>query len=455
MKRFLILFALSFFFIHAYPQKKNGFAKTPPMGWNSYNCFGATVTEAEIKENADYQAKHLKKHGWEYVVIDFCWSYPHHPKSSQDNPGQMRLPKDQSYQPWLSMDKFGRLLPYLGKFPSAENGRGFKPIGDYIHGLGLKFGIHVMRGIPRQAVWEKSDILGTNGITADMIADTTSTCSWLDNMYGLDMSKPGAQEYINSLLDLYAGWGVDFIKVDDIAEPYYSKEIEAYAQAIKRTNRPIVLSLSPGETPVGSFDHLKEYANMWRVSADFWDNWRQLKRMFHLAASWNGKSGPGSWPDCDMLQIGSLSKRGPVGSPRKSRFTIDEMYSHISLWSIFKSPLFIGGNLPDNKDFETSLLTNDEIIAVNQKSEFPILCESKQEDIVIWRSKQSTNTYNIAVFNLSEEEQCVKLNIKDLLGIGGLFRVRDLWKKQDVEKAASKIERTLNPHACYFFQVSK
>lgn len=455
MKQLFIILFISLSILHLHSQDKVDLAKTPPMGWNSFNCFGATVTEAEVKENANYLAKNLKKHGWEYIVIDYCWSYPHHPKSTQSDPGQMRLPKDKSYQPWLSMDEYGRLLPYTGKFPSAKDNNGFKPIGDYIHGLGLKFGIHVMRGIPRQAVWEKSKILGTNGITADMIADTTSTCRWLDNMYGLDMSKPGAQEYLNSLLELYASWGVDFIKLDDISNPYYTKEIEGYAHAIKKTNRHIVLSLSPGKAPVEKSDHLVKYANMWRISADFWDNWTQLKDMFRLANSWNGKGQPGAWPDCDMLQIGVLSKRGPVGNQRYSRFTTDEIYSHFTLWSIFKSPLFIGCNLPENREFELSLLTNDEVIAVNQKSELPFLVKSKQEDIIIWCSKQSSDKYNIAIFNIADEKQSIKLNFNELLGIRGTFKVRDLWQKQDIEKKTSKIGRDLNPHACCLLQISK
>ena len=131
------------------------------------------------------------------------------------------------------MDEYGRLLPNINKFPSAFGGKGFKPLGDYIHSLGLKFGIHVMRGIPRQAVWARSKVLGANGITADMIADTSSTCPWMNHMYGLNMSKPGAQEYLNSILQLYASWGVDFIKVDDIARPYSVKEIEGYKKQLR------------------------------------------------------------------------------------------------------------------------------------------------------------------------------------------------------------------------------
>jgi alpha-galactosidase len=217
---------------------------TPPMGWNSYNCFGSAVHEDEVRANADYMATHLKQYGWEYIVVDFLWSYDNPPGSLIGNASQARL-EDGAYIPWLGMDAWGRLEPHANKFPSAFGGKGFKPLTDYVHSLGLKFGIHVMRGIPRQAVWSKTPVWGANGITADMIADTNSKCDWLNHMYGLDMSKPGAQAYLNSLLQLYASWGVDFIKVDDLSQPYSNAEIEGYQKAIQACERPVVLSLSP------------------------------------------------------------------------------------------------------------------------------------------------------------------------------------------------------------------
>jgi alpha-galactosidase len=305
-----VLSLLSFLLIGPFANAQ--VAKTPPMGWNSYNCFGSAVHEDEVKANADYLAQHLKQFGWQYVVVDFLWSYDNPPGSTIGNSFQMRL-QDGSYIPWLSMDEWGRLTPNVNKFPSSFGGKGFKPMGDYIHSLGLKFGIHLMRGIPRQAVWAKSPVMGTNGITADMIADTSSTCPWMNQMYGLDMSKPGAQEYLNSLLKLYVEWGVDFLKVDDIARPYHKAEIEGYKKAIDQSGREIVLSLSPGETPRKDAEHASQYANMWRMADDFWDNWEMMLHMFNYAKTWEGVGGPGHWPDCDMLQIGKLSKRGPVG----------------------------------------------------------------------------------------------------------------------------------------------
>ncbi len=271
LKPYHLLAAIFFLCNNVFAQQSN-LASTPPMGWNSYNCFGSAVHEDEVKANADYMAKNLKQFGWQYIVVDFLWAYDNPPGSTVGNPFRSRLP-DGSYIPWLSMDQYGRLLPDANKFPSSFGGNGFKPLSNYIHSLGLKFGIHVMRGIPRQAVWAKSAVLGTNGITADMIADTSSVCPWLNHMYGLNMQKPGAQEYLNSILKLYASWDVDFIKVDDISRPYRTAEIEGYYKAIQNCGRSVVLSLSPGETPVKDSAHVKEYANMWRMADDFWDNW--------------------------------------------------------------------------------------------------------------------------------------------------------------------------------------
>jgi alpha-galactosidase len=316
-----LVIGLSFFLSNVFSQG----AQKPPMGWNSYNCFGSAVHEDEVKANADYVAKNLKPFGWQYIVVDFLWSFDNPPGSKIGNPYQMQLP-DGSYVPWLAMDKWGRLLPHANKFPSAYNSNGFKSLSDYVHTLGLKFGIHVMRGIPRQAVWAKSPIMGTNGITADMIADTTSTCSWMNHMYGIDMNKPGAQQYLNSILNLYKEWDADFIKVDDIARPYHTAEVEGYEKAIANTKREMVLSISPGETPLAQAGHVTQHTQMWRMADDFWDNWKMILQMFDYAKKWEGTSRNGHWPDCDMIQIGKLSKRGPVGPERYSRFTEDELY---------------------------------------------------------------------------------------------------------------------------------
>jgi alpha-galactosidase len=443
------LICFSWLNIHAQTAK---IAATPPMGWNSYNCFGSAVHEDEVKENALYMAKNLKQHGWEYVVVDFLWSYDNPPTSHIGNPYQKRL-QDGSYIPWLTMDKWGRLLPQPTKFPSAFGGKGFKPLANYVHKLGLKFGIHVMRGIPRQAVWAKSPVLGAEGITADMVADTNSTCEWMNHMYGLDMNKPGAQAYLNSLLDLYAAWGVDFIKVDDISRPYHEKEIEGYRKAIEHCKRPIILSISPGETPISAAANVKQNANMWRMADDFWDNWKEIVHMFDYAKTWEGQGGSGHWPDCDMLQIGKLSKRGPVGEERYSRFTDDELYTHITFWCIYQSPLMIGCNLPENREIERKLLTNDEVLAVNQTGKAPKQL-FRDNNSMIWYSEAPGKGAYVAMFNLSDNARNVTIDLESL-GIKGKTEIRDLWNHENQKTSGSTFTRALNKHGAALFLVTK
>ena len=454
MKSALFFIAL-FLFIYTATNAQTTFydwASTPPMGWNSYNCFGSAVHEDEVRANADYIASNLKQHGWQFVVVDFLWAYENPPGSLIGNPFQQKL-HDGSYVPWLNMDQYGRLLPQEKKFPSSWENKGFKPLADYVHSLGLKFGIHVMRGVPRQAVWAKSTVFGTNGITADMIADTSSICQWLNHMYGLDMNKKGAQEYLNSLLNLYASWGVDYIKVDDIARPYHKSEIEGYRKAIDQCGRPIVLSLSPGETPVAEAPHVKEQANLWRVADDFWDNWKEIVHMFDYARSWQGAGSAGHWPDLDMMQIGKLSKRGPVGKERYSRFTEDELYTHMTLWCIYRSPLMLGGNLPENRELEERLLTNDEILEVNQKGEDPREVYRK-DSCIIWVSKApGNNKWNVALFNLNSVPHVVSIDFKTLR-IKNKAMVRDLWEKKDLGVLKNRYQKIINAHGAALLTVN-
>jgi hypothetical protein len=428
-------------------------AVTPPMGWNSYNCFGSAVHEEEVKANADYMAQYLKEFGWQYVVVDFLWSYNNPPGSNIGNPFQKRL-DDGSYVPWLTMDKWGRLLPQPNKFPSAFGGKGFKPLSDYIHSLGLKFGIHVMRGIPRQAVWAKTPVLGAEGITADMIADTSSVCPWMNHMYGLNMSKPGAQAYLNSLLKLYAEWEVDFIKVDDIARPYSNAEIEGYKKAIDQCGRPIVFSLSPGETPVAQAAHATTYSNMWRMADDFWDDWKQVLKMFDYAKQWEGTGGPGHWPDCDMIQIGKLSKRGPVGEERYSRFTEDELYTHMAFWCIYRSPLMLGGNLPENRELEKRLFTNEEVLAVSQQGINPKQLYKKDGSMVWISQVTGSKDIYVAMFNISDNAHAVTVDAEQL-GLKGKIAVRDLWKKADLGIYKKRYAQTINAHGSALVRIKE
>src|ERR1019366_1339149 len=243
----------------------HGWAPAPPMGWNSWDCFATTLTESQARAQADVMADKLAAHGWRYLVVDIQWYEP----GAAGYGYHAGAP--------LTLDGYGRLLPAPNKFPTAADGAGFRPLADYVHTKGLKFGIHLMRGIPRQAVRENLPVAGSAARAAD-IADRIHTCEWISDMYGVDMSRPGAQAYYDSAFALIASWGVDFVKVDDIARPYARNEpeIEAVRRAIDRSGRAMVLSISPGETDIRAAEHVVGQANMWRISDDFWDHWSLL-----------------------------------------------------------------------------------------------------------------------------------------------------------------------------------
>ncbi len=270
---------------------KNKFAITPPMGWNSYDYYDTTVNEAQVKANADYMAANLKEFGWEYIVVDIEW-YSYDAGTQRDR---------YQYIPFwkVEIDEYSRLLPCPDRFPSSVNGQGFKPLADYIHSLGLKFGIHIMRGIPRIAAHNHMKVLGTKA-TANEIANPSSICFWNPDMYGVETNREGAQEYYNSIFELYAQWGVDFIKCDDIARydmPSARKEIEMLHNAIEHCGRPMVLSLSPGPALIDKAWHYEKYANMWRITDDFWDNWPLLLNMFERCEIWQNHVSEGCYPD--------------------------------------------------------------------------------------------------------------------------------------------------------------
>ena len=277
-------------------------APTPPMGWNSFDAYCGDVNEQEVKANAAYMAKHLAKYGWDYVVVDYYWYFPH--PTTEDFQQQQTLD--------VAMDGFGRLLPAENRFPSAAGGKGFKPLADYVHKLGLKFGIHIMRGIPRAAVKKNLPILGAEAHAQD-VADLQNICTWSTAMYGVNVGKPAGQAYYDSIAKLYAQWGVDYIKADDMswadppaAENYHAAEIAALHRAIVKSERPMVLSLSPGPTPVPEAAHLRRNAELWRISNDFWDNWKLVKEQFDLCRAWAPYIGPDRWPDADMLPLGRI-----------------------------------------------------------------------------------------------------------------------------------------------------
>ncbi|MBU0474638.1 MAG: glycoside hydrolase family 27 protein [Bacteroidetes bacterium] len=423
-------------------------APTPPMGWNSWDCFGTTVTEDEVKANADYMAKHLLKHGWEYIVVDIQWSEP-----NAKAHGYRKFAK-------LEIDRYGRLIPAVNRFPSSAEGNGFKPLADYIHNLGLKFGIHIMRGIPRQAVRENLPIKNTEYYAKD-IADTNSVCPWNTDMFGVRADTPGGQAYYNSIIELYSEWGVDYIKADDMtalngnpADENRLNDIKMLSTAIKKSDRPIVLSLSPGPASITQAEFLEEHAQLWRISDDFWDKWSDILQQFDYMRTWQKHIGPKTWPDADMLPIGKIGIRAERGDSRFTRFTKDEQITLMSLWSLFKSPLMFGGNLPDNDKFTLELITNDEVLAVNQHSKNNHEVYNK-DGIIAWTAdaKNSEEIY-LGIFNTTDVDTNVVIDLKSLGLSDNEYRARDIWIKEDIDSFKDSIKIKVNLHGAKLLKLN-
>ncbi len=412
-------------------------APTPPMGWNSWNSFATTITEAQALETARIMAEKLLPAGYEVFTIDIQW---YEPEAKSYNYNTRPVP---------TMDGYGRVTPALNRFPSAANGVGFAELAQQVHALGLKFGIHIMRGIPRLAVERNLPVLGTDVRAAD-IADASSICSWNPDMYGVDMTKPGAQAYYDSIFGLYASWGVDFIKMDDMSRPYdaHAPEIEAAHRAIRASGRPMVLSLSPGETPVLRGGHVREFAQMWRISDDFWDEWAMLEAQFTRLENWNAWRRPGGWPDADMLPLGRLA----LGA-RDTRFTPDEQQTLMTLWSIARSPLIMGGDLRHLDSPTLDLLTNRAVIAVNQASteNQPHFLEDGTR---VWTAKanETGETY-LALFNLGTKPRPVGFPLSQL-NLSAVSAVRDLWTGEELGGRVAVVSADLPPHGSALYRLT-
>ncbi|MDD6012505.1 MAG: glycoside hydrolase family 27 protein [Oscillospiraceae bacterium] len=430
-------------------QKKDTFALRPPMGWNSWDCYGAAVNEEQLLGNARYMAEHLKDYGWEYVVCDIQWYEPKARSNFYNNFTE------------LEMDEYSRLIPAVNRFPSAAGGKGFAPIAERIHAMGLKFGIHIMRGIPRQAVHRNTKIMGSDK-TARQIASGFSVCSWNTDMYGVNARAQGAQEYYNSLFSLYASWGVDFVKVDDIANtefqphnPYSAREeIEMIRKAIDACGRDMVLSLSPGPAVIGEAFHLSQNANMWRMTGDFWDHWDKLYAMFERCEKWVDHVKAGSWPDCDMLPLGKISKNCSClgDADRYTNFTADEQKTMLTLWAFFRSPLILGGELRENRPEDLALITNREIISINQNSTDNRQLRRSREE-AIWCCTDENGNTALALFNLSDETRSLALDLNEQ-GICGSFTARDLWSGETFP-VNGIISVSLAPHAVKTIRLEK
>jgi hypothetical protein len=447
------------------------------MGWNSWDAYGLTITEAQFRANVAVLRDKLLPFGWRYAVIDEGWFF--------ENPEARPKPETLHY----AIDPHGRYVPVPARFPSAKGNvadvaetnaaqpklaatieeTSFKPLADWVHAHGLLFGIHIVRGIPRASV-ERNTPIADSSFHAKDAADTTDACGWDPTNWGVKDNAAG-QAWYDALLKQYAGWGVDLIKVDCIADhPYKISEIRQIRRAIDKTGRPMVLSLSPGPTNPSHAAEIASLANMWRISDDFWDTWaatkpgqtfpQPLKGQFDRLAAWSTFDlQPGQWPDADMLPLGELRPSPGWGEPRHTRLTPDEQRTMMTLWSLAQSPLILGANLTELDDATLQLLTNREVLRIDQDAAVRgrPMQGFETGDLRVWRSEvrpaRSGEAPEIAVglFNLGDRPMAVDRSVSEV----GLLRageseargVLDVWSGKETPRL-QRVRVTIPPHGC-------
>jgi hypothetical protein len=451
-------------------------AATPPMGWNSWDSFGLTITEDQFRANVAVLARQLKPFGYNTAVIDEGWFFV--------NPEDRPKPDTLHY----AIDANGRYVPVPGRFPSvghppaARAGASdaapklaatiqptsFKALADWVHSQGLKFGIHIVRGIPRASV-ERNLAIAGSAFRASDAADQTDACPWDPTNWGVKDSAAG-QAWYDSLITQYAGWGVDYLKVDCIAaHPYKATEIRMIRRAIDKVGRPMVLSLSPGPTPIESAGEVASLGNMWRISDDFWDFWtspdpakafpQSVLGQFEKTAAWAQYSRPGNWPDADMLPLGHLGPVPGYGKPRETRLTPDEQQTLMTLWSMARSPLVLGANLTQLDPPTLKLLTNRDVLAVDQ-----LATRSGQVlrsgPVIAWLADLPANfpggyTTALAIFNIADQLITISTSFEAYNLEPTTYRVRDAWAQKDLGPKPSVENLSLPPHASVLWLLKK
>ena len=420
----------------------NMLAQTPPMGWNSWDSYGLRINEQQFRENIDALATKLKPSGYIYAVIDEGWYMV--------NPERRPTPDLLKY----AVDENGRFIPVTVRFPSAlRNGRnaGFQDLAKSVHAKGLKFGVHIVRGIPRESVLRNLPIEGS-AFKAQDAADQNDACPWDPTSWGIKDTAAG-QAWYDSLLRQYATWGVDFLKVDCIADhPYKASEIRQIKLAIQRSGRDILLSLSPGPTAIEHHAEVADLAQMWRISNDIWDIWIGnsdfpigIKNQFENAARWAQYAKPGNWPDADMLPVGELRPYPDVGpGPRHTRLTPAEQQTQLSLWAMARSPLIIGANLTLLDQDTLRLLCNTDILKIDQTATASrqVLHEG---DLVIWTADLPGDQRALAAFNLGEKSIALDRPLAEFVSAGP-HDIKNAWTGARLP-AGDRLSTTLEPHA--------
>ena len=422
-------------------------AAKPYMGWSSWSMQSSKypglnpdgdysyLTEANVNKQTDALASKLKKYGYDHVNIDAGWW------------------RDNSWKP--EYDQYGRQAADPKRFPS-----GMKAVADRIHSKGLKAGIYLPAGLEKEAYNSgKTPIWNADGCTtADIVYSDLRTTNGWDSSYKLDFSRPCTQKYIDSQAQSIADWGYDYLKLDGVG-PGSGKsgdqydnvaDVAAWNKAITAIGRPIHLELS-WSLDYGHAADWKKYSNGWRIDTDVecycntlvtWEN--SVDDRWDDTPAWTNQAGPGGWNDLDSLDVGNGAMDG---------LTKAERQSYATLWAVAKSPLFTGDDLTKLDDYGLSLLTNREVIGVDQSDAPPARPVTPSDAQQVWAAKNPNGTYTVALFNLADAPAAVSANWTTL-GFTGKAAVRDLWNHEDLGSFTNKVTEALPAHGSRLFTVT-
>ncbi|RAO27779.1 Alpha-galactosidase [Micromonospora saelicesensis] len=421
-------------------------AQRPFMGWTSWTMQSSKypglnpdgdysyLTEANVLKQTDALATKLKPYGYEYVNIDAGWW------------------RDNAWVP--RFDQYARQTPDPVRFP-----RGMQAVAEHIHGKGLKAGIYLPVGLEKEAYANgTAPIFNAPGCTTANIVytDLRTTNGW-DSAYKLNFDNPCAQKYIDSQAQLFADWGYDFLKLDGVGPGSFKSgdnydnvaDVAAWQRAIATAGRPIHLELS-WSLDINHAADWKRYSNGWRIDTDVecycntlvsWEN--SVDDRFDDAPAWSRKAGPGGWNDLDSLNVGNGEMDG---------LTKAERQSYATLWAISKSPLYTGDDLTRLDDYGLSLLTNREVIAIDQNGGAPARPVTPAGDQQVWGAKNPDGSYTVALFNLGDAPASVTAHWASF-GFTGNASVRDVWNRRDLGTQKNAVTAALPAHGSRLFTV--
>jgi Alpha galactosidase A/Alpha galactosidase C-terminal beta sandwich domain/NPCBM-associated, NEW3 domain of alpha-galactosidase/Carbohydrate binding module (family 35) len=415
----------------------NGLARTPPLGWSSWSFIRHDPTAANIEAQADaMKSSGLAKAGFQYVNVDDFW---------------YQCPGGQG----PNVDQYGRWVIDATKFPASGSTDGIKTVADYVHHDGLKFGLYVTPGISKQAVAQNTAIEGTSYHAAD-IATTAGEANYnCGGMVGIDYTKPGAQEFINSWAKQFAGWGVDYVKIDGVGTGDIP-DVQAWSSALRQTGRPIHLELS-NSLAISSAATWKQYSNGWRTGGDIecycgpggssypLTTWNSIASRFDQVAAWQPYGGPGGFNDYDSLEIGNGANDG---------LTVDERKTQMSLWSLAASPLILGTDLTHLDPADLALLTNKDVLAVDQDAidAARIVDASTQQ---VFAKKEKNGDVIVGLFNTGGSTQAVSTTAAAVgLPAGGGYLLNDLWSHRATSSGGA-IAANVPAHGVALYRVTK